>query len=185
VWERPTAELVRRERPNDLVRSHSGGRRPGTALRNRRARAVTILATLVASVALIIVTADSHRTPHSPTSGGLGGVEAGLGAPLGGAPPSAKPRGTRRSASRSRRTSTHRSTEVTRSAAPRPSSEPTVVSTPATVTSTPASLASTPAQVPTSAPHVSTPTVVSQPAPQSRGEAPTATTASREFGFEQ
>jgi hypothetical protein len=177
VWERPTAELVRRERPDDLVPSNTRRRRWATAAFSRRAQVTAILATLVASVTLIIVASSSHRTPHTPASAGASRVEAGLGAPLGGAPPSAKPRGARRSAPRSRRTSTHRSTEVTRSTAPRPTSEATVAPTPATV-------ASTPAQVPASGPHISTPTVASQPAAQSQSGAPTATTASREFGFE-
>jgi hypothetical protein len=127
VWERPTAELLRRERSDDLVPSRSGERRRGMALRNRRARAVAILATLVASVALIIVTADSQRTPHSPTSAGLGGIEAGLGAPLGGVPQHAKPSRARRSVLRSKRTSTYRSRSATstyRSATARTSTAP-------------------------------------------------------------
>jgi hypothetical protein len=191
VWERPTAELLRRERPDDLAPSNRGRRGWGAAVLSRRAHAAAILATLVASVALIIGTAGSHRTRRNPASAGLGGVQAGLGAPLGSAQPSAKPPGARRSAARSRRKSTHRSTEGMRPAAPRPTSEPTVASAPATVASapatvasTPATVASTPAQAPTSGPHVSTPTVASQPAGQSHREASTATAASREFGFE-
>ena len=171
VWERPTAELVRRERPDDLVPSHSGGRRWGT-LRNRRAHTVAILATLVASATLIIVTGSSHRTPHTPASAGLGGVEAGLGAPLGGAPPSAPRPQVRRYTRRSRRAPTHRSTTPAgASAATRTTSEPVVASPPPVP---PSSVAS----------HVSAPTAASPPATQSGGEAPVATTASREFGFE-
>jgi hypothetical protein len=120
VWERPTAELVRRERPDDLVPSRTGGRRWGTAVLGRRVHAAAILAMLVATVILILVAASSHRTRQNPASAGLGGVEAGLGAPLGGAPPSAPRPEVRRSTPRSRRAPTHRSTEVTRSAAPRP-----------------------------------------------------------------
>jgi len=172
VWERPTAELLRRERPDDLVPSHPGRRQWGTALRNRRAHTVAILATLVASATLIIVTGSSHRTPHTPASAGLGGVEAGLGAPLGGAPPSAPRPQVRRYTRRSRRAPTHRATTPAgASAATRTTSEPVVASPPPVP---PSSVAS----------HVSAPTTASQPATQSGGEAPVATTASREFGFE-
>ena len=172
VWERPTAELVRRERPDDLVPSNTRRRGWATAAFSRRAQVPAILATLVASVTVIIVTGSSHRTPHTPASAGLGGVEAGLGAPLGGAPPSAPRRQVRRYTRRSRRAPTHRSTTPAgASAATRTTSEPVVASPPPVP---PSSVAS----------HVSTPTAASQPATQSGGEAPVATTASREFGFE-
>src|SRR6516162_7587140 len=59
VWERPTAELVRRERPGDLVPSHTGRRRWATAVLGRRAHAAAILAMLVATVILILVAASS------------------------------------------------------------------------------------------------------------------------------
>src|SRR6516225_10786638 len=145
VWERPTAELVRRECPDDLVPSHSGGRRWGTALRNRRAHTVAILATLVASATLIIVTGSSHRTPHTPASAGASRVEAGLGAPLGGAPPSAPRRQVRRYTRRSRRAPTHRSTTPAGgSAATRTTSEPLVASPPPVAPSSVASHVSAP-----------------------------------------
>ena len=172
VWERPTAELVRRQRPDDLVPSNRD--RPGwvAAVLSRRAHAAAILSTLVASATLIIVTGSSHRTPHTPASAGLGGVEAGLGAPLGGAPPSAPRPQVRRYTRRSRRAPTHRATTPAgASAATRTTSEPVVASPPPVP---PSSVAS----------HVSAPTTASQPATQSGGEAPVATTASREFGFE-
>jgi hypothetical protein len=172
VWERPTAELVRRERPGDLVPSYTRRRGWATAVFSRRARVPAILATLVASVTVIIVTGSSHRTPHTPASAGVGRVEAGLGAPLGGAPPTAPRPQVRRSASRSRRAPTHRATTPAgASAATRTTSEPVVASPPPVP---PSSVAS----------HVSAPAAASQPATQSRGEAPVATTASREFGFE-
>ena len=172
VWERPTAELVRRERPGDLVPSNKRRRGWATAALSRRAQVPAILATLVASVTLIIVTGSSHRTPHTPASAGLGGVEAGLAAPLGGAPPSAPRRQVRRYTRRSRRAPTHRSTTPAgASAATRTTSEPVVASPPPVP---PSSVAS----------HVSAPTAASPPATQSGGEAPVATTASREFGFE-
>ena len=78
VWERPTAELLRRERPGDLVPSTTLRRGWATAAFSRRAHVPAILATSVASVTLIIVTSSSHRTPHTPASAGLGGVEAGV-----------------------------------------------------------------------------------------------------------
>ena len=76
VWERPTAELLRRERPDDRVPT----RRRGwvTAVFSRRAQVPAVLATLVASVTLIIVTSSSHRTQHAPASMRLAPAEAGV-----------------------------------------------------------------------------------------------------------
>jgi hypothetical protein len=172
VWERPTAELVRRERPDDLVPSNIRRRGWATAAFSRRAQVPAIVVSLVASVTLIIVTSSSHRTPRTPATAGASRIEVGLGAPLGGAPPSAPRRQVRRYTRRSRRAPTHRATTPTgASAASRTTSEPAVASPPRVA---PSSVGS----------HVSTPIVASQPAVQPRGEAPVATTASREFGFE-
>src|SRR6516164_9074058 len=85
VWERPTAELVRRQRPDDLLPSTTRRRGWATAAFSRRAQIPAILATVVAGVTLIIVTSSPRRTPHTPASAGASRVEAGLGAPLGGA----------------------------------------------------------------------------------------------------
>ena len=172
VWERPTAELLRRERPGDLVPSTTLRRGWATAAFSRRAQVLAILATLVASATLIIVTSSSQRTARTPASAGASRVEAGLGAPLGGAPPSAARPQVRRHTRGSRGAPTHRATTPTgASAASRTTSEPVVASPPPVP---PSSVAS----------HVSAPTTASQPATQSGGEAPVATTASREFGFE-
>jgi hypothetical protein len=171
VWERPTAELLRRERPGDLVPSTTLRRGWATAAFSRRAHVPAILATLVASVTLIIVTSSSHRAAHTPASAGASRVEAGLGAPLGGAPPSAPRPQVRRHARPYGGAPTHRATTPTgASAASRTTSEPVASPPPAA----PSSVAS----------HVSAPTAATQPATPSRGEAPVATTASREFGFE-
>ena len=78
VWERPTAELVRRERPGDLVPSYTRRRGWATAVFSRRARVPAILATLVASVTVIIVTGSSHRTRQNPASTPPRPAEAGF-----------------------------------------------------------------------------------------------------------
>jgi hypothetical protein len=172
VWERPTAELVRRERPGDLVPPNTRRRGWATAAMSRRAQVPAILAALVATVMLIIVSSSSHRAPQAPVSAGASRIGAGLGAPLGGVPPSAPRPQVRRHTRRARRAATHRATTPAGASAPtRTTSEPVVASSPPVP---PSSVAS----------HVSTPTAASQPATQPRGEAPVATTASREFGFE-
>ena len=172
VWERPTAELVRRERPGDLVPSNKRRRGWATAALSRRAQVPAILATLVASVTLIIVASSSHRTTHTPASAGASHVEAGLGAPLGGAPPSAPRPQVRRHTRRFRRAPTHRATTPGGASAASRTTPETVVESPPPVA--PSSVAS----------HIPAPTAATQPAAQPRGEAPVATTASREFGFE-
>jgi hypothetical protein len=182
VWERPTAELLRRDRADHLVPSNGGRRRWAEAVLSRRAHAAAMLATLIATVTFIIVTSSSHRAPHTLASPGPSRVQAGLGLPLGAAPPSALRPQVRRYTRRAKRAPTHRATTPTGAfAASRTTSEPVVASPPPVAPSSVGSHVSTP----TVASQPATPTVASQPATQSHREVPTATTASREFGFEQ
>jgi hypothetical protein len=171
VWDRPTAELVRRQPRDRLVSVDARGHRWGSVLRARGAPIAAGLAALVAAAALIITTVGLRGDLRTAASTDVGSRETGLGAQLGGLPPSSQPAHARHSASGSRHSATRR-TRARRSAAAHSTTQAGV----ALARAQPAAGSGT---------YVSQQVATRQPAAHAGGVAPTATTASHEFSFEQ
>jgi hypothetical protein len=170
VWDRPTAELVRRQTSDRLVSVEARGHRWGSVLRARGAPVAAGLSALVAA-ALIVTAVGLHGGPRTSASTEVGNSGTGLGAQLGGVPQSSQAPHARHSASGPRRSATRR-TRTRRSAAPHSSSQAAVALTRAQ----PAAGGGT---------YLSEQAATGHPAAPAGGAAPTATTASREFSFEQ
>jgi hypothetical protein len=80
VWERPTAELLRREPPN-RSRAVARGRRAWGSVRARNVGSIALVA--IAGAVLALPLDSSHRTPPSSPITSVAGGQLGLGAPLG------------------------------------------------------------------------------------------------------
>jgi hypothetical protein len=167
VWERPTAELIRREDADELELVATGTRAWPSALLEHRGGIASIGAALLASAALAVALSGPHRTPRHTASSGARSFTAGLGAPLSATPPSAPRKETRRTHV-STGTHRHKSASSEISATPSPAPEATASSPP-------------PEQ---SASYASTPPKESEPSRHTAVQA-SAASAEREFGFER
>src|SRR5437660_4686695 len=88
VWERPTAELVRRERPEDRVPSVAQ-RRGWESVRSWPVGVIAVA--LIVAAVLIVAPGNSHRSPQGSATTELGSAHLGLGAALGGGQPGTRP----------------------------------------------------------------------------------------------
>jgi hypothetical protein len=79
VWERPTAELVRRE-PADQPRAVASHRRSWASVRTWHAGGVALVA--VVGTVLALALESSHRSPQRSADSAIRGDQLGLGAPL-------------------------------------------------------------------------------------------------------
>jgi hypothetical protein len=173
VWERPTSELVRRQPPDHLIPVDERRRRWSLRSLTCGPQVAAGMAALIAAAALIIATVGLHGGPRTSASTDVGSTETGLGAQLGGPPRSSQPSHARHVAHGSRPPAPTRPTIAHRSAG-----GPTISR---------AAVAAAPAERSAGAgTYVPQQTATGHPATQaSGGEAPTATTASHEFSFEQ
>jgi hypothetical protein len=170
VWERPTAELVRRE-PAGQPRALASHRRHWASVRTRHGASVALV--VIAGAVLALALEHSHPKPQRSANTGVAGGQLGLGTPLGaaGGPARTSRAAPLRSSSRGPR-GHHRAAQG--SVSPTRSSAEAAAST---MTSAPVAPTSTSAPEPA---HTETSSTVALPAV----ETATAKTA-REFGFER
>lgn len=89
VWERPTAELVRRQRPDDLVPVDRAPRRwPSVSFAHSGSLAAAVVALIATAGVLIALGQRQHHAAAESAARQLGAGAVGLGAPLGGLPTS-------------------------------------------------------------------------------------------------
>jgi hypothetical protein len=170
VWDRPTAELVRRQPPDRLVAVHARGHSWASVVRARGAALAAGVAALIAIAALVVATGGLNGGLRPAASTDAGGGEIGLGAQLGGLPASSQPLRSRHAAAASRHTPTPRTKAHTATA--HSSAQAAVVAAPAET-------------APSSRTYVSAQVAAPRAGAPAHSEAPTATAASREFGFER